>query len=134
MREGSEKKWTHGHSYAIARMLSENAGQPRGTPRSISPDISFTCHEAWQKICPRVQTHSSTAAKPDVGILCFGNAAAEPVVGTFRGSMAVDADGKVVFDREGRRIEVCGVSQLLRIHSRFNVGVDSSHFSTCFGF
>lgn len=67
-------------------------------------------------------------------ILCFGKAAAELLLGTFRGSMAVDADGKVVFDREGPRIEVCGLIQLLRIHSRFNVGIDRSHFSTCFGF
>lgn len=134
MREGSERKRTRGHSYAIARKLSEDAGQPRGTPRSISPDISLTCHEAWQKICPRVQSYSSTAAKPDVDILCFGKAAAELLLGTFRGSMAVDADGKVVFDREGPRIEVCGLIQLLRIHSRFNVGIDRSHFSTCFGF
>ncbi|WP_428424442.1 hypothetical protein [Methylibium sp.] len=67
-------------------------------------------------------------------MLCFGNAAANPLLATFRGSMAVDADGKVVFDREGPRIEVCGFIQLLRIHSRFNVGIDWSLFSTCFGF
>ena len=114
-------------------MLSENAGQPRGTPRSISPDIRFTCHEAWQKICPRVQDHSSTAAKPDVDILCFGNAAAD-LLDTVRGSMAVDAEGNVVFDREVPRFEVCGVIQLLRIHPRLNVRIDWPLFSTCFGF
>ncbi|MCX7202612.1 MAG: hypothetical protein NTV17_10170, partial [Burkholderiales bacterium] len=83
---------------------------------------------------PRVQSYSSTAAKPDVDILCFGKAAAEPLLGTFRGSMTVDADGKVAFDREGLRIEVRGVIRLLRIHSRFNVAIDWPQFSTSFGF
>ena len=96
MREGSERKRTRGHSYAIARMLSENAGQPRGTPRSISPDIRFTCHEAWQKICPRVQDHSSTAAKPDVDILCFGNAAADLLEADVTGDAVADFQIEII--------------------------------------
>ena len=98
-------------------MLSDNAGQPRGTPRSISPDICLTCHEAWQKICPQVQLHSSTGAKRDEDLLGFGDAAADALLGTFREIMAVDADERAVFDLEGPRIEASGGVQLVLIHS-----------------
>ena len=86
-------------------MLNDNAGQPRGTPRSVSPDICFTCHEAWQKICPRVQLHSSTGAIRDVDLLGFGDAAADALLGTFREIMAVEVDDGVSFDLKGLRIE-----------------------------
>lgn len=54
------------------KVAQRDAGQPRGTPRSISPDICFTCHETWQKICPRVQYECSTqgAGRCHLGARC----------------------------------------------------------------
>jgi hypothetical protein len=83
-----------------------------------------------------VRESEVTLARPRsrTWILCFGNGAAHPMLGTARGGLAVDTEGTVVFDRDSPRIEVCGLIQLLRIRSRLNVGIDWPLFSTCFGF